>query len=1744
MADNFNFPGLDNSNTEDPYLLPRVRDIIYGAQLPDPKPVNVDINRNIAGSYATGPEPGLKNGQNGMGESILSYMRQADTWAYDKNRFAKTYDYGADWKHANFDRYYNSRAFKDLKFSPYRDNEEHYNNNTSAWDDFLRAGSGALKLFGHGFIAMEEGADSAAEAMERVNKVYGSTRKGIGGFMSNLVLSAGYTQGIVARIALEELALAAATVGSLGTASEVTIPAMAARGVEAGMALGRVGKYLKNTLNTFKNLDNIDVARKVWDAAKNIPRGVGKFVAPQTMEFGANILKGANAAQEFKDLKNYAKVFKGVGSMYSDYRQFRLAYSEAAMEGKMLETKLNEDLINEYYAKNGKMPEGKDAEDIYQRAIHAGGMNTMWNSALIYGSNKIVFGKLFKGIPSAGQMLGKFVSAPVGELKKLPYKVGQNFYDFAKKDLGKKIAGAVFTSSYSPLSRKYMLENFTEGFQEFAQDSFAEGFEQYYKDIKSHPSQSNFIDMLDSISRASGKNFSQKGFETFMSGYLMSTLVQPAMGFITETMPTYGRKFVPGALREKWGMTSYEDMMAAREESKNRVLESINKVVADPYKMNTSGADYMAEVSNHAKKIREAEDSGDANRIKDARSEMYFDHLYRVIETGHMDQLKDYFKSMDKLSDEELSEAMNRPVEEVADIRKQLKEAEKNAANFQKIYETQNNLFPDFYDETKFRKGTPEYEAAQRGNYSFRQAKKFAMFANYAFIDATERMSEEMDAFSNSKPLSKTSANDLMMFFDPVQMDKQVEVLKNEAAILMRGSKEDKAKAEQKTALADKLDRFVSNVNFYLQTQTEEKTAKRKSKLQPTVEEEFKPMTVGATVVNSKGQEFIITDVKGSKLKLKDKQGKNYSRNNRRGLKVVKPGKEGSTMFDVRDSEGLAMAELYSSYKTLLKQFADTNDEMLFDSKVDESFTRIRDFYNLKNDSRAMGQVVNQLHNPENLFNLAMRMDKSLASIKDKQKEYLQEAVKIDEDIKDHNALLNDLFDSALKLTPDGVRAILNKEMPNEFLDESTGQYVNATEGTEKYEEGLRKVKFHLNIQELKKKQDEERKAKAAEEQLKTKVEGEPEVKPTEKKEVTPPPAAPIKPAKKIVEKIKAGTSYDDIDDVDFKKQLVNSARLVNQTRSYEFFDEDSSEDDITATDWFNNTFMKSAHVKNMIEKRNKEVGFKEAEEPPTSTKLGTFVSGEVPEEVAARIDLVSKFGLDQAAVDKMTTPQVLEEYARLSKAPISTDAKADIEKNKKADLEQLKTISPANYIKVKGTAKDLLKKFREYLTDVLGWERMPIGFSNGNLTLDYLGTELKIPAAINVLAGGTAFIDISIEDVIEAKYNAELAALGKPESTSKGFIADYEQTKREKPALDIEPGIIYSTASTGKTSLSEKYSNVIDADFILYKYLVDKGVLKPAKTEEQFRKEMQAAGDVFFKWYDSKRQKSLEDAKKLVEDAIRTMKSYKDSGYTVLTSNWFMTYQADKAYLLMDKSRTSDEDDASFQRVAEEFIKRGAVDMETAMQKAKNVMQEERKDFKNRAFTIIKPNEFIGDYILKGPIDPTDTFISKVMLADVDDIETIEEELAKLPQETLDKIDTDKIAEEIKARKQVLSKSFKYDDLKEGDMLIDSNGDIVMIELKLGSSMVVQKINDPEHSVYPIKEEELENKIKARYIPGVKGEALAVEKPENEQEFKNNTINNSQNVSKTDDINAINGANGTNKKITFDGIKPNDCDG
>ncbi len=110
---------------------------------------------------------------------------------------------------------------------------------------------------------------------------------------------------------------------------------------------------------------------------------------------------------------------------------------------------------------------------------------------------------------------------------------------------------------------------------------------------------------------------------------------------------------------------------------------------------------------------------------------------------------------------------------------------------------------------------------------------------------------------------------------------------------------------------------------------------------------------------------------------------------------------------------------------------------------------------------------------------------------------------------------------------------------------------------------------------------------------------------------------------------------------------------------------------------------------------------------------------------------------------------------------------KADIEKERQDDLKHNTDIPEGSYVTGTNSAKNALIKFRTYLTDVLGWEKMSISYNNKELVLDYLNQELRIPAEILILGGGNAILTIDVKDVINAKYDAELAALEKIENNS-----------------------------------------------------------------------------------------------------------------------------------------------------------------------------------------------------------------------------------------------------------------------------------------------------------------------------------------------------------------------------------------
>ena len=69
----------------------------------------------------------------------------------DKIKSNLTVSFGE--KVSNFDRYYKHPNFDELGFNPYINNEDYYNTNASAFDEFQKIGTQYMKLFGHAFTS-------------------------------------------------------------------------------------------------------------------------------------------------------------------------------------------------------------------------------------------------------------------------------------------------------------------------------------------------------------------------------------------------------------------------------------------------------------------------------------------------------------------------------------------------------------------------------------------------------------------------------------------------------------------------------------------------------------------------------------------------------------------------------------------------------------------------------------------------------------------------------------------------------------------------------------------------------------------------------------------------------------------------------------------------------------------------------------------------------------------------------------------------------------------------------------------------------------------------------------------------------------------------------------------------------------------------------------------------------------------------------------------------------------------------------------------------------------------------------------------------------------------------------------------------------------------------------------------------------------------------------------------------------
>ena len=951
-------------------------------------------------SYVGTPpkKPGATTKENYNPRAFGDAVRAAVISNQSQNEYARAYAYDASPSgNAFYKRYaaYGQKKFDEIGFSPIRDNEALFNSGTSKWDDFSRMMNNSfVPLFSRGFVSgpkslgrMLQGDFSSdiedARAYEEAAAIGQSTKGGVFGFVNNTAMNFAYTAGIMTEAILEELGAALLTVGTGGAAAPVLFAstANAGKNILRGIkGLGTAYDASKAVNQTLKSLDNVSSARNFWNGARSTTKSVlnskvGQFLNPieNITTAGGKIIDNADNLSGLARLTSATRT--GFGGFYRDVRSINMALSEARLEGGFVENTVYDKLYDEFYERKGKAPSDDEQKLLLNTSKEAGMQTLFWNTALIFASNKIT-------IPNIVGPKGAFAGGLKGKIDDVLQLKGGKVVFEKVKDASSKITKGDFkfvedsfintvkAFKKEPIRKAllgaagYMKANITEGLQENAQEVIAGAYENYYihnslknQGVGSHQYNKglNAYLMEESFGQMSGK-----GFETFASGFFMGM---------------FGSGFNAASRSLQWGYnkTFNREEAAKYTELRNTygkgIAEKLNNLYSDPK------AFFNSREFNYGVQFNVSGDKEDMNdkEVKDQANEAFISQVYTALDTNTMSYFTDHLESMKNLNAEEFEEAFGFEKGTGAEYQGRIDGILTKAADIEKSYKEINERFPSPVDMSKISKDNPDYEAAAILDSAWSMAKRQAIFSNETFKDVTERMSSIYKTISNEPSLAKMTPGDLQNLFEIPKMNDELGLLKDEIEMFEQStSKDPKLKAEidfkkkKAKALDDYLNKFIKYNNYYQRGQY-------KGPARKVLAEEL-----GI-------DESEVTDQQIDE-RLNEEIG------------------------EMTDDRSIAIdSELETSYKEYLKTIADFNDTQLFTRDIDRAFIKLKDYYNLKRESRELAKHINIFSDPQGYFNMVKKNTEWMSNVYNNRKKYFDEMVESQLKAKEHNDLLNAL---------------------------------------------------------------------------------------------------------------------------------------------------------------------------------------------------------------------------------------------------------------------------------------------------------------------------------------------------------------------------------------------------------------------------------------------------------------------------------------------------------------------------------------------------------------------------------------------------------------------------------------------------------------------------------------------------------------------------------------------------------------
>ena len=967
-------------------------------------PVTGDIKR-AAGTSAGPPNKQPANMSNQ--ERALARMNGAMLNAYtpDTNKYNKITTYNATHHGRNFERYYAHPKFKELGFSPFRDNEAHYNKNSSLWDDAQRGIVTAGKLFGGAFVgaaknwsnpfSMEPDTE-ASDEMERLMSIGSSNRGGFGSSVINFGVNSAYGFGVMGEVLAEEAALALGTAVSGGTLGGLA-------GLRTTLNLKKLagafslGKAAQSFTSAFKGITKINDARQLWGAAKGIGKAVD-YLAPMS-QTRSLLTKAGRAEAKWDSLENMAKVSKGFGSFYRDLREINAVTYESKLEGGGVQTEVINNLMSDFRKKEGRDPNDQEAQLIYQQGHKAGYLTSQMNAVGIYISNKIVLESALKGIPGMAQADDVARRTMKGTLLKTKdwVKKGVNPWEVASgiKKYGK---AAFYKQTFNPKNLAkgglgYLSANLMEGIQEVYQEAIANGITSYYMDSFNNPSRVGGAEFQAKMLGGLKSQMSGQGMETFLSGFLMAGPMTAAQSAFFKGMDLTRRsklKMQDKAFKAdpaNAGKASpFEEQLNAEKDYDNKVVDALNDMTMDPKKY-FSAIEQNARTQADLERLGEqAAADGDMHAAKNIKDESLTNHIITMLESGHFEIFQDQLKGLKELDTQELQEAFDEPGDAKKTVAQRidtvLKRTEQIKATYQK-YQDKVNPFSMREDPLSY--------------IAFEQARKIAIRNDVTYQRVGERMTDILNQFNSNMPFTNANAADFTNLFvvggitegglERIGLDSEVKLLEQQIQGLDPDIPEQKA---QMTKLEEKRDNLKSIrgtlqafASAYKVTQSPAQTEEEHAKNMDT---------------------FIETE------------------------KVFK-----------------------EAYATYVRGLAKGTGQVVLDSAIESGFEQLADYWKLNTDKQDVANAINTLQNPEMYRNAVQQLrdasDKAFAA----RKESLKKA--LDNYKKKHlvNAFFNDLFEKYNAFVePEEANGYIDKNIvPETFYDADTLEEIQP--GSDKY---------------------------------------------------------------------------------------------------------------------------------------------------------------------------------------------------------------------------------------------------------------------------------------------------------------------------------------------------------------------------------------------------------------------------------------------------------------------------------------------------------------------------------------------------------------------------------------------------------------------------------------------------------------------------------------------------------------------